>query len=133
MLVTFKDNLLNKLERDLHIPKNISQEFISDIMGNVSSLEHGLLDAEDEEVFTAQLHSLEEEWNKRETECTNQDAMFYDWFLEYHAGAAKTSMLYGTCKSAGLGNPPSPYYTNAVESMNSLQIEGISGQSVCRN
>ena len=29
-------------------------------------------------------------------------------------------MLYGIRKSAGLGNPPSPYYTNVVESMNSL-------------
>ena len=46
--------------------------------------------------------------------------MFYDWFLEHHASTIKDSMLYGVRRSAGLGNPPSPYYTNAVESMNSL-------------
>ena len=66
-----KGTLLNKLEQDLHIPRNIAQEFISNIMGNVMTLECGLLDAEDE-VFTAQLHSLEEVWNKRESECTNK-------------------------------------------------------------
>ena len=43
----FKDNMLNKLERDLHLPRNVSQEFVSDIMGNASRLEHGLVDAEE--------------------------------------------------------------------------------------
>ena len=116
----FKDNLRNKLERDLHLSKDVAQEFISDIIGKVSSLERGLLDAEDEEVFTAQLHSLEEVWNKRESKSTKQKAVFYDWFLEHHANTVKDSMLYDVRRSAGLGNPPLPYYTNAVESMNSL-------------
>ena len=89
-------------------------------MGNVSTLERGVLDAEDEEVFTAQLHCLEKVWNKRESEITGQVALFYDWFLEYHARAAKDSMLYGIRRSAGLGNPQSSYYTNSVELMNSL-------------
>ena len=73
----FKDNLRNKLERDLHLSRAVAQEFISDLMGKVSTLERGLLDAEDEEVFTAQLHSLEEVWNKRESESTKQKAVFY--------------------------------------------------------
>ena len=70
-------------------------------------------------MFTAQLHSLEEVWNKRESEITKQKAVFYGWFLEHHVSTVKDSMLYGVCRSAGLGNPL-PYYTNAVESMNSL-------------
>jgi len=45
---------------------------------------------------------------------------FYDWFVECQIDAIKTSMLYNTRRSGGLGNPPSPYYTNAVESINSL-------------
>jgi len=94
----FKDNLLNKLEQDLHFTKNITQEFISDVMGNVSTLEHGLVDAEDEEVFTVQL----QEWYKREQVCTNQDPEFYEWFLEYYTDVIKEFMLYGVCKSAGL-------------------------------
>ena len=35
----FKDNMLHKLERDLHLPRNVAQEFISDIMGTASMLE----------------------------------------------------------------------------------------------
>ena len=108
------------MEGDLHLPKNITQEFISDVTGNVSTLKHGLVDAEDEEVFTVQLHSFEEVRNKREQACTNQDPEFYEWFLEYCTDVIKQSMFYGGHKSAGLGNPPSPYYTNAVESVNSL-------------
>lgn len=55
--------MLNKLERDLRLPRNVAQEFVSDILGNASLLERGLVDAEDE-IFTAQLHSLEDVWNK---------------------------------------------------------------------
>ena len=29
-------------------------------------------------------------------------------------------MLYSVHRATGLGNPPSPYYTNSVESINSL-------------
>jgi len=114
----FKDNLLNKLERDLRLPRCVSQEFISDIMGNASKLEHGLVDAEDEEIFTVRLHSLEDVWNQRESNVTNEKALFYDWFLEYHASTVKDTMLSSIRQLAGLGNPPSPYYTNTVESMN---------------
>ena len=116
----FKDNLLNKLERDLRLPRDIAHEFIADVMGNVSTMEHGLLDAKDEEVFTAQLSSLEEVWNKREHKYTNQDPVFYDWFLKHSKEVIINSMLYSVRRSAGLGNPPSPYYTNAVESINNL-------------
>ena len=74
-------------------------------MGNVSTLEHGLVDAKDKEEFTVQLHSLEEVQNKREQPCTNQDPEFYEWFLEYCTDVIKESMLNGVYKSAGLGNP----------------------------
>ena len=83
-------------------------------------MEHGLRDAKDEEVFTAQLSSLEEVRNKREHTYTNQDPVFYDWFLKHSKDVIINSMLYSIRRSAGLGNPPSPYYTNAVESINNL-------------
>ena len=116
----FKDNLMSKLERGLHLPRNVTQEFIADIMGSISTLEHGLVDAEDEQVFTAQLHSLKDVWNNRERACTKEDPVFYDWFLEHCKDVIKESMLLSVRRAAGLGNPPSPYYTNSVESMNSL-------------
>ena len=58
--------------------------------------------------------------NERESNVTNQKALFYDWFLEHHASTVKDIMLSNIRRLAGLGNPPSPYYTNAVESMNSV-------------
>ena len=87
---------------------------------NISTLEHGLVDAEDEQVFTAQLHSLKDVWNNREQACTKEDPVFYDWFLEHCKDVIKESMLLSVCRAVSLGNPPSPYYTNSVESMNSL-------------
>ena len=74
----FKDNLLSKLERGLHLPRNVTQEFIADIMGSISTLEHGLVDAEDDQVFTTQLHSLKDVWNNRERACTKEDPVFYN-------------------------------------------------------
>ena len=41
----FKDTLMNKLIRDLRLPNNVTQQFISDVMGSPSNLERGLLDA----------------------------------------------------------------------------------------
>jgi len=67
---------MHKLIHDLRLPKNVAQQFISDVMGSPSNLECGLLDAEDEEMFYAQLHSVEEVWNKTESECTGQHAVF---------------------------------------------------------
>ena len=113
----FRDNLLNKLEQGLHLPRSVAQE--SDVTGNSSTLEHDLVDAEDE-AFTAQLHSLKEVWNKREQACTKEDPMFYDWFLKHCKDFIEESMLLSVHRSAGLGNPPTPYYINAAESMNSL-------------
>jgi len=63
----FKGNLINKLICDLRLPKNVAQQFISDVMGSPSNLEYGLLDAEDEKMFYAQLHSVEEVWHKKES------------------------------------------------------------------
>ena len=78
------------------------------------------MDSDDEDVFFAHLHSLEDVWNERESNITNQDAVFYDWFLEYHSGTVKDTILSNIRVSTGLGNPPTPYYTNAVESINHL-------------
>ena len=39
----FKDNPRNKLEHDLKLPRQLAQEFISDVMGSASHLETGLV------------------------------------------------------------------------------------------
>ena len=116
----FKDNLKYKLEHDLQLPRHLAQEFIADILGRASNLETGLVDADDEETYTAQLTSLQTVWNEREQQFTEKDPTFYEWFLKNSSEVVKKTMLRSVRQSAGLGLPPSPYYTNAVESINSL-------------
>lgn len=115
----FKDNLKRKLEHDLNLPRHTAQEFISDILGNASQLER-LVDADDESTFEAQLTSFQEVWDNRERQITKREPVFYTWFKEHCAKVVQDTMLRKVRRSAGLGDPPSPYYTNAVESMNSL-------------
>lgn len=116
----FKDNLKRRLEHDLHLPRNLAQEFIADVLGSASGLETGLVDADDECAFTYQLTSLKQVWNEREQQFTKKDPLFYDWFEKNSSEVVKKTMLKSVRQSAGLGLPPSPYYTNAVESINSL-------------
>ncbi len=115
-----KDNLKNKLERELQLPKVVAQEFIHDVFGAPTKLEKGLVDAEDEDTLMAQFASLEEVWNNRESLSTNAEPQFYQWFKLHCYEVVKTSMLKQRRELAGLGSPPSPYYTNAVESINNL-------------
>ena len=115
-----KDNIKNKLECSLKLPRNVAQEFIADILGKASSLEKGLVDADDEDDYLVQLQSLKKVWDEREHKVTNDDPVFHTWFQQHCAEVVKKTMLKSVRQSAGLGLPPSPYYTNAVESMNSL-------------
>lgn len=116
----FKDNLRNKLERDLRLPRNVAQEFIADVLGVATTLERGLADAADEDAFAAQLISLREVWDERESQCTNEEPVFYQWFQVHCADTVRETMLRSVRQLAGLGLPPTPFYTNAVESINSL-------------
>ena len=85
-----------------------------------TKLQKGLVDAEDEDTLMAQFSSLEEVWNNRETAATNAKLQFYHWFSLHCYDVVKVSMLRQRRELAGLGSPPSPYYTNGVESINNL-------------
>ena len=116
----FKDNLKHKLEHKMKIPRHVSNEFLFNVLGCVSSREKGLVNAEDEEIFTTQLESLREPWNEREEAATKMEPIFHDWFIRNCSNTIRSTMLPTIRKSAGLGTPPAPYYMNALESMNSL-------------
>ena len=45
---------------------------------------------------------------------------FHEWFMQYKAEELATSMTQSVCESAGLGNPPYPFCTNDIESINRL-------------
>ena len=79
-----------------------------------------MVDADDDEAFAAQLMSLQEVWDQRETQVTKADPTFYSWFLKHCSSVVQHSMLTPVREGAGLGSPPIPFYTNAVESINSL-------------
>lgn len=45
---------------------------------------------------------------------------FHEWFLKYKAEDLVASMTQSVRESAGLKNPPEPFYTNDMESINRL-------------
>lgn len=79
-----------------------------DIFGNPAQLELGLVDAESESMLDGMLASLEGAWNEKES-------CFHTWFRRYSRDVAATSMIRPVHEKAGLGSPPQPYYTNAIE------------------
>lgn len=54
--------------KGFHIPKLQRIEFLRDVFRNPAEFEEGLMDAENEECFSASLVSLQEIWNNRERE-----------------------------------------------------------------
>ena len=65
------------------------------------------------------LASLKDVWNQRELPFSNPPT-FHAWFLEYCREVVVHSMIRPVREKAGLGSPPYPYYTNAVESKNNI-------------
>ena len=115
----FKSNLDDKLKK-LHIPKSVRIEFLRDVFGNPTDLEEGQVDAEDEQCYEASLCSLQKIWNDPEREFDDPPPSFYNWFVKNCKDTVKMSMLKPVRVVAGLGNPPQPFYTNDVESHNSV-------------
>ena len=66
-----------------------------------------------EEELRAMVGELEHRWNKFST-------VFYGWFLQHCFDAILNSMAGFVREKAGLGSPPAPFYTNAVESKNNI-------------
>ena len=105
--------------KQLGVPKSSRVEFLRDVFGNPAELEEGLVDVNSDELFEATVKSLEKVWNEREKPF-NGNPQFFDWFVKYCKIVVKNSMLKPHRIAAGLGNPPHPYYTNDVESMNKV-------------
>ena len=64
---------------------------------------------------------LQKTWNYRERSVTpHYVPTFYNWFVKEKAKDVKSSVLMSLREAAGLGGPPSPFYTNANASLNSM-------------
>ena len=116
----FKDNIKSKLVGDLKLTQTVANEFIVDIFGKASTLQFGLVDAENEQEFCSKLASLEEIWNKRESDLTGKESKFFQWFSTHRSDVVKKHMLRPLRTASGLGSPPLPFYTNSVESINKV-------------
>ena len=102
----FRGNLEAKLN-DFGIPKHVQIDFLRDIFGDP-------VECED---FEAILNSMEVVWNERE-KVYHDPPEFYQWFVRHCKDEVRNTMLKEKRRKAGLGDPPQPYYTNDVESVN---------------
>ena len=114
----FKGNLDSKLQ-EYRVPKHERIEFLRDVFDNPEELEKGIVDPDTEEEFEALTVSHKEIWDRRE-ERYNNPPQFYNWFLRYCKDGVKNTMLKQKRIVCGLGNPPELFYTNDVESQNSV-------------
>ena len=114
----FRGNIEKKLH-ELRFPAEIALKFVHDILGNPLHLEEGLVDAHDEDELDGMITSLQDVWNHRE-ETFHFPPSFHSWFVKNCRNTIAKNMLRPVRESAGLGSPPEPYYTNAVESKNNV-------------
>ena len=114
----FRGNLEAKL-KELKISKQARVEYLRDVFGNPSGMEEGLVDSSDEQELEKSIENLKGMWNDREKPF-NDPPCFYDWFVSNCKQVVQTTMLKPLRMAAGLGNPPDPYYTNDVESLNKV-------------
>lgn len=108
----FRDNCMAKL-RDLKVTNDVAVDVIQDILGCPLKGTHGLVGATSREEVYTKLDELCNKWNLIVPG-------FHEWFLKYKAEDLATSMTQDVRQLAGLGNPPEPFYTNEVESINRL-------------
>ena len=96
---------------------------MKDIFGKTVAGVHevGLVDLANEEEFEQRIKSLQETWNQREMSVApHRSPVFFDWFVKEKSADVKNSMLLPLREAAGLGSPPSPYYTNTSKSLNNM-------------
>ena len=114
----FKGNIEQKL-RELNVPSSVAAEIVKDIMGNPSQLQRGLVDVESTEKLEECLISFSKRWNEFEKPY-NSPPFFHAWFLKHCQEVVAKFMLPSIRTKAGLGFPPTPCYTNEVESKNKI-------------
>ena len=129
----FEKNIREKL-RSLATPSKIIDEFIHDIFGHHHSqtMEEGLVDCVSTADFDSKLDSLETIWNSCEYPyCGKGGLQFYHYFKQYKAPVVKHNMLRCYREAVGLGSPPTPYTTNASESVNAVIKQHVQYKASC--
>ena len=108
--------------RDRRFLESVVNEIAEDVFGKQvgSTYCKGLVDAESEEVFYQKLEEKKLLWEKTEKEHPGCSTGFYDRFCQHQCESIVSGMLRHVRKDAGLGVPPSPFTTNASESLNAV-------------
>ena len=97
---------------------------MKDVMGSPGQHQRGLVNAENEDQLDGMLSKLESRWNNLE-EPYNSPPCFHAWFLKHCQDIVARYMLRSAQERVELGSPPSPYYTNKVESKNHIFKEEV--------
>ena len=106
----FRDNCKAKL-LEMKVSNDAMLEIIQDIFGSLIRGKPGLVDA-----FTT--GDLRNQFDQLKTKWESVASGFHNWFFEYKLQEIEDSMLSPIRQAAGLGNPPEPFYTNEIESIN---------------
>ena len=106
----FRDNCKAKLH-EMKVPNHVMLIIIQDIFGSFIKGKEGLVDASDVDDLHCNLQLLKATWE-------SYVPGFYDWFVKNKLLTLESSMLKPIRQASGLGNPPEPFYTNDVESIN---------------
>ena len=106
----FRDNMKRKLI-EMKISNDGVIQIIQDVLGSYLRGKRGLVDARSAEELQSLFVALKSNWEVIAPG-------FFDWFLQYKIEAIESSMLAPIRQSSGLGNPPEPFYTNEIESIN---------------
>jgi len=106
----FRDNCKAKLI-EMKVQSDNILEIIQDILGSFLRGKPGLVNAQTADDLTYQFHQLESRWEQIAPG-------FSDWFSKHKLHIVESTMLSSVRQSAGLGNPPEPFYTNQIESIN---------------
>lgn len=79
------ENAIKRKLQSMSVPGDVQRKYLGDIIGEMSgdTFITGLVDAESEELFDAQLLSLKEIWNERELPFIprKKTASFHTWFM----------------------------------------------------
>ncbi len=119
----FRGNIERKLY-ELTIPRAVASEIVKDVMGCPTQLQRGLVDADSADKLDKMLTGFKARWNELEKPY-NSPQIFDGWFVKHCRDNVAKYMLPSVRENAGLGSPPSPYYTNEVESKNEVLKEKV--------
>ena len=119
------NHVCSNVKRELQerkYPDGIVSEILDLIFGKLvgGTFCEGLVDAESESAFYAQLESFKASIAEKEIEYPGVCKGFYEWFCRHKVDTIVSGMLKPAGQEAGLGVPPTSFTTNTCKSINAV-------------